>query len=54
MKVRVKMKNRSHRSGIIDVLRHGYKYAKYKMCLLMIMVMCKQKATPKLHLKLNS
>ena len=42
MKMSVKMNNRSHRSDINRTTpRHGHKYAKYKMYLSMIMVMCK-------------
>ena len=41
MKMRLKMKNRSH---IYDInrtrLRHGHEYTKYKMCLSIIMVIC--------------
>ena len=34
MKMRLKMKNRSHRYDINrPTPRHGYKYTKYKMCL---------------------
>ena len=45
MKMRLKMKNRSHRYDINRPrLRHGlytkYKYTKYKMCLNKMMVTC--------------
>ena len=39
MKMRLKMKNRSHRYDINRPrLRHGHKYTKYKMCLRIMMV----------------
>ena len=41
MKMRLKMKNRSHRYDINrPTPRHGYKYTKYKMCLSIMMVIC--------------
>ena len=41
MKVRLKMKNRSHRFGINrPTRRHEYKYPKYKICLSIVMVIC--------------
>ena len=41
MKMRMKMINRSHRFGLNNTRsRHGYEYAKYKMCLSMVMIMC--------------
>ena len=41
MKLRLKMKNRSHRYDINRPRsRHGHKYNKYKMCLIIIMVIC--------------
>ena len=45
IKMRVKMKNRSHRYDINRTRpRHGYEYTKYKMCFSMMIVMCnKQK-----------
>ena len=39
--MRLKMKNGSHRYDINKARpRNGHKYAKYKMCLSMMMVMC--------------
>ena len=50
MKMKVKIKNRPH---IYDLNRtrskHGYKYTKYKMCFIMIMVICNKQ-----HLKADS
>ena len=45
MKIRLKMKNKSHRYDIIRARpRYGHKYTKYKMCLSIMMVLCiKQK-----------
>ena len=45
MKIRLKMKNKSHRYDIIRPRpRYGHKYTKYKMCLSIMMVLCiKQK-----------
>ena len=45
IKMRVKMKNRSHRYDINRTRpRHGYEYTKYEMCFSMMIVMCnKQK-----------
>ena len=42
MKMRLKMKNRSHRYDINRPrLRHGHEYTKYKMCkIIIIMVIC--------------
>ena len=41
LKTRLKMKNRSHRYDINRPRpRHGYKYAKYKMCHSTMMVIC--------------
>ena len=41
MKMRMKMTNRSHKYDKNRTRpRHGYKYAKYKMYLSMLMVMC--------------
>ena len=41
MKVRLKIKNRSHRYGINRPRpRYGHKYTKYKKCLSVMMVMC--------------
>ena len=41
MKMRLKMKNGSHRYDINRTRsRHGHKYTKYKMCLSMMIVMC--------------
>ena len=55
MKMRVKMKNRSHRSDINRTRpRHGYKYAKYEMCLSMMMVMCKVTSEAGLIKKLSN
>lgn len=51
MKMRLKMKNRSHRCDIKwPRPRHGCKYTKYKICLSSYMYW----TTPKQHLKLNS
>ena len=48
MKLRPKMKNRSHRWDINRPrLRHGHKYTKYKLHLIIMMVIYKTKATPK-------
>ena len=39
MKIKLKMKHRSHRYDINKTrLRHGYKYAKYKICLSMMVM----------------
>ena len=47
--MRVDMKNRLHWYGINRTRpRHGYEYAKYKMCLFMVMVMFNEK-----HLSIN-
>ena len=41
MKMRMKIKNSSPRYDINRTRpSHGYEYAKYKMCLSMMMVMC--------------
>ena len=41
MKMRLKMKNRSHRYDINGSTPwHGHKYAKYKMCQSIMMVIC--------------
>ena len=41
MKMRLKMKNRLHEYDINKPRRrHGHKYAKYKMCLSMTMIVC--------------
>ena len=41
MKIRLKMKNRSHRYDINRPMpRPGHKYTKYEMCLSKIMVIC--------------
>ena len=41
MKIKMKMKNRSHRYDINrHKSRHGHKNIKYKKCLNMIMVLC--------------
>ena len=41
MKMKIKMKNRSHRYDIHrHSSRHGHKYSKYRRCLTMIMVLC--------------
>ena len=41
MKMRLKMKNRSHRYDINrPIPRHGHKYTKYKMCLSIMVVIC--------------
>ena len=41
MKIRLKMKNRSHRYDInIPKPRYGHKFTKYKMCLCMMVVTC--------------
>ena len=54
MKMKIKMKNRSHRYQIsIQRSRHGQKYSKYKKCLSM-MVLFMYGATPKQRVKLNS
>ena len=38
MKMRLKIKNRSHRYDINRAIpRHGHKYTKYKMCLIIMM-----------------
>ena len=42
MKMRVKMKKRSHKSDIIDRPRHVHKYTKYKMCPSVMFVMCNE------------
>ena len=39
MKIRLKMKNRSHR---YDINRHGHKYIRYKMCLSILMVIYRE------------
>ena len=53
MKMKMKMKNRSHRYVINrPESRNEHKYCKYKSCLSIKMLICK--ATPKQHLKLNS
>ena len=45
IKMRVKMKNRSHRYDINRTRsRHDYKYTKYKMYLSMMMIMCNNEA----------
>ena len=41
MKMRLKLKNRSHRYDInIPRSRHGHKYTKYEMCLSILMNIC--------------
>ena len=42
MKIKVKMKNRLYHSYDINKTRarYGNKYTKYKMCFIMMMVMC--------------
>ena len=41
MKMRLKMKNKSHRYDIIGPTpKHGHKYTKYKICLSIMMVIC--------------
>ena len=41
MKMRLRVKNRSHRHDINRLsTRHGHKYTKYKMCLSIVMVVC--------------
>ena len=41
MKMRLKMKNRSHVYSINRYRpRHGQKYTKYKMCLRLMMIIC--------------
>ena len=41
MKMRLRVKNRSHRYDINRLrTRHGHKYTKYKMCLSVVMVIC--------------
>ena len=41
MKMRLKMKNKSHRYDINRPrLRYGHKYTKYKICLSVMMVIC--------------
>ena len=41
MKIRLEIKNRSHRYDINRPRsRHGHKYTKYKMCLSMMMGIC--------------
>ena len=43
MKMRLKMKIGSHRYDIHRTRpRHGHKYTKYKICLSMMMIMCKK------------
>ena len=53
MKMKMIVKNRSHRYGINrSRSRHEHKYSKYKKCLSMIMLIG-IKPTPKQHLKLS-
>ena len=41
LKMRLKIKNRSHRYDINRPrLRHGHRYIKYKMCLSIVMFIC--------------
>ena len=41
MKMRLEMKNRSHRYNVTRTSsRHGHKCTKYKMCLTTMLVMC--------------
>ena len=41
VKMKMKMKNRSHRSDINRPMsRHGHKYSKYKTCRCMMMLPC--------------
>ena len=41
MKMRLKIKNRSHRYDINKLRpRHGHKYTKCKMCFSMMMIVC--------------
>ena len=50
MKMRLKMKNKSHRYDINrPTSKHGCKYTKYEMCLIIVRVI-----VIKQHLKLNS